>query len=63
MGDEKIGKHYDLHGRVRLEVGHQLSQFDDRCGNKRAAEDRERRVRAASEEYFRAGYIIPARII
>src|SRR5208282_952117 len=38
MGDEKIGirrlKHYDLHGRVRLEVGHQRSQFNDRCGNK-----------------------------
>src|SRR5579872_3332241 len=34
MGDEKIGirrlKHNDLHGRVRLEVGHQRFQFDDR---------------------------------
>src|SRR5262249_35517667 len=38
MGDEKIGirrlEHDDLHGRVRLEVGHQRTQFDDRCGNK-----------------------------
>src|SRR5579864_1222325 len=38
MGDEKIGirrlEHYDLHGRVRLEVGHERSQFGDRCGNK-----------------------------
>src|SRR5277367_4831295 len=38
MSDEKIGirrlEHYHLHGRVRLEVGHQRSQFDDRCGKK-----------------------------
>jgi hypothetical protein len=38
MGDEKIGirrlEHYDLHGPVRLKVGHQRSQFDDRCENK-----------------------------
>src|SRR5580704_2417305 len=38
MGDEKIGicrlEHYDLHGRVGLDVGHQRSQFHDRCGNK-----------------------------
>src|SRR5579872_7632393 len=38
MGDEKIGirrlEHDDLHGRVCLEVGHERSQFDDRCGNK-----------------------------
>src|SRR5579872_4490706 len=38
MGDEKIGiprlEHDDLHGGVCLEVGHERSQFDDRCGNK-----------------------------
>ena len=38
MGDEKIGirrlEHYDLHGRVRLEVGHYCSQLDDRCWDK-----------------------------
>src|SRR5277367_3369702 len=38
MSDEKIRirrlEHYDLHGRVRLEVGHYRSQFDDRCGKK-----------------------------
>src|SRR5580693_4514608 len=38
MGDEKIGirrlEYYDLHGRVRLEIGHQRSQLDDRSGVK-----------------------------
>jgi hypothetical protein len=38
MGDEKIGirrlEHYDLHGRVGLEFGHERSQFNDACGNK-----------------------------
>src|SRR5580692_4471013 len=36
MGDEKIGirrlEHHDLRGRVRLEINHQLPQFNNRCG-------------------------------
>jgi hypothetical protein len=38
MGDEEIGvrrlEHYNFHGRVRLEVGHQREQFEDGCRNK-----------------------------
>src|SRR5581483_662770 len=38
MCDEEIGirrlEHYDLHRWIRLELGHERSQFDDRCGDK-----------------------------